>query len=284
MVKKIKFNLIIDNHYVRNLEDLRDNFNIDDILRYYRNDLLKKWLSVRGYNELCERLESISSQNNFETAKELVKIFEIEISANQIEEALYSIKFHQQWQRNINSNANKNSQQQSLINSYCNGYDALLQNMLNNKDNMQLIKIAMGQISKNYLGIFNYHMLSFFDEFLENAPLAIFASLMNPVLRDKLLSSTLIQKKTAEKLIKEQDIIDSHLKTFKGDTKQYWNVIESKGNQFMIVSMIEGNFVRNAGNDEEKLSAKDVNGKFPILDGIDYMSNYSHHEIGYLEV
>lgn len=411
MVKTIKFNLIIDNKYIRNLEDLRDNFNIDDVLRYQRNGLLKKWLNVRGYNEVLRQFESITSQDNFETAKELVKIFEIEINTNQIEEALYSIKYHQQWQRNINSNIQKNIQQQSLINSHCRGYDALLQNMLNNKDDIRLIKIAMGQISKNYLSIFKYHLPSFFDEFVLKAPLVILVSLMNPILKQEFLSSELIERRikrltseivygcpidflqkeyddenldisalptldnnydlnTSQKWINleladefcivieladaenvkvshsyllesdlenkknyfraEQaiykifnglkissdrdanlaysrisesayDYIDdqekkeiilrklfhasgSNLKIRSKDTKEYWDVIESKGKQFMIVGMREGNFVRSAGNDEQKLSAEDVNGKFPILDGIDYMSNNPDHEIGYLEV
>jgi hypothetical protein len=74
-----------------------------------------------------------------------------------------------------------------------------------------------------------------------------------------------------------------YLKTFKGDTQSYWKDIEPKDKKFMIIAMREGNFVRNAGKNGEELSAEDVNGKFPILDGIDYKSNNPDHEIGYLE-
>lgn len=46
MAKTIKFNLICDGHPIRTLEDLRENFSIEDVLEYYGNGLLEKWLRV----------------------------------------------------------------------------------------------------------------------------------------------------------------------------------------------------------------------------------------------
>lgn len=51
MAKTIKFNLICDNKPIRTIEDLQDNFSIEDILKYYENGLLLRWLHVRGYHE-----------------------------------------------------------------------------------------------------------------------------------------------------------------------------------------------------------------------------------------
>ena len=48
--------------------------------------------------------------------------------------------------------------------------------------------------------------------------------------------------------------------------------------------MVNGNFVRNFGKSGEELKVDDVNGKFPILDGIDYKSNSSTHALVYMEV
>ena len=39
MAKTIKFNLICDNTPVRTIEDLQNNFSIEDVLDYYRNGL-----------------------------------------------------------------------------------------------------------------------------------------------------------------------------------------------------------------------------------------------------
>ena len=49
MAKTIKFNLICDGNPVRTIEDLQNNFSIEDVLAYYNNKLLHRWLKVRGY-------------------------------------------------------------------------------------------------------------------------------------------------------------------------------------------------------------------------------------------
>lgn len=60
MAKTIKFNLICDNTPVRTIEDLQNNFSIEDVLDYYRNGLLCRWLKVRGYEEELKKVEEIS--------------------------------------------------------------------------------------------------------------------------------------------------------------------------------------------------------------------------------
>lgn len=51
MAKTIKFNLICDNKPIRKIEDLQNNFSIEDVLAYYNNKLLHRWLEVRDYKE-----------------------------------------------------------------------------------------------------------------------------------------------------------------------------------------------------------------------------------------
>ena len=51
MAKTIKFNLICNDKPIRNIDNLQDNFVIDDIIEYYHNGLLQRWLKVRGYEE-----------------------------------------------------------------------------------------------------------------------------------------------------------------------------------------------------------------------------------------
>lgn len=390
MTKIIKFNLIIDGNPVRDLNGLRENFNVDDILNYYRNGLLIKWLASRGYTEELSNITAISSEDNLDIISEIADIFRVNIETHQAEELLYLFDCRKEWNASLSQLDKCNFQHQDVIKNYCAGYDSLLKGILNDKDNMALIKSSMKQISENYIDVFRYHLPSFCDEFIEKSPLAIFALLINPTLRKLFLDFDLISEKirklipeisyesldssNIEKLkndslfhqgfqgntkgnwrvIQPNDIkclvidltdkdnvmvahhttakikfkrepaigkilnglqfyscdfsdfvkyvpinscIDSeiiirklfhlagsHLKKRNLDTKEYWEDIEPKGKKFMIIGMREGNFVRNAGNQGEILSAEDVNGKFLILDGIDYKSNNSEHEIGYLEV
>ena len=52
----------------------------------------------------------------------------------------------------------------------------------------------------------------------------------------------------------------------------------------MVIRMVNGNFIRNAGVFGEELSFNDVKEKYLILDGIDYKSNNSLHKLFYMEV
>ncbi|MBP5602339.1 MAG: hypothetical protein J6X78_06395 [Treponema sp.] len=76
----------------------------------------------------------------------------------------------------------------------------------------------------------------------------------------------------------------SHIKIFSGKTDQYWKDIEPRGKKFMIISMEEGNKLRNAGVNGEELSADDINKNFIFTNGIDYMSNSDSDRLIYMEV
>ena len=48
--------------------------------------------------------------------------------------------------------------------------------------------------------------------------------------------------------------------------------------------MSSGSYIRNLGFHGEELSSADINGKFPILKGIDYKSNSVNHTLYYIEI
>ena len=78
MAKTIKFNLICDNKKIRTIDDLQDNFCIEDIFDYYENGLLLKWLQVREYNKQAEEVSKIGEKEQEKIIKKLIEIFEIE--------------------------------------------------------------------------------------------------------------------------------------------------------------------------------------------------------------
>lgn len=62
MAKTIKFNLICDGNPVRNLEDLQNNFSIEDVLNYYSNKLYQK-LCEKHTNQVQRIVNSIILRN-----------------------------------------------------------------------------------------------------------------------------------------------------------------------------------------------------------------------------
>ena len=93
MAKTIKFNLICDGHPVRTIEDLQNNFSIEDVLAYYNNQLLHRWLRVRGYEQELEAVSAITSTEPMEVIKELIRIFDVVTDAGKVEESVYMLKY-----------------------------------------------------------------------------------------------------------------------------------------------------------------------------------------------
>ena len=77
MAKTIKFNLICDGKPIRTLDDLRNNFSVEDVLSYFQNGLLKRWLNVKGFSEELKKVSAITSRDEIEIITALIQIFGI---------------------------------------------------------------------------------------------------------------------------------------------------------------------------------------------------------------
>lgn len=87
MVKKIRFPLEMDNDVkVRTIDELRENFNLEKVIKYYLDGKLKTWLQHRNYTEELSQLEDLQyCDNKNEIPSILCKIFNVEQS--------YDLKF-----------------------------------------------------------------------------------------------------------------------------------------------------------------------------------------------
>ena len=78
MSTSFKFNLLVDGQKVRSLEELRKNFNLDDVLEYFFSGKLQKWLSSRDYKHELDQVKDIASSNKLDVSCKLLDIFKIE--------------------------------------------------------------------------------------------------------------------------------------------------------------------------------------------------------------
>ena len=302
MAKTIKFNLICNDYPVRTIEDLKNNFSIEDMLEYYHNGLLNRWLQVRGYNEYFTKVSEIDSIRNIDIITDLIKIFDIESDDSKIRESISILEYIHERKELLKEYKSENYKINNIIRKYHQGYDYIINDIIDNKDDMARIKANIKKIELDYMGIykFDYHQLYYLLQ--KEAPMAIFAILMNDNMRDyyidkensgnfRYLSSGNLSKAINEKIVSlvsnKEDLkkkLGEQLKIFKGDTEAYWKDIEPKGKKIMIIDMEEGNYIRNSGSFGEEISLSKVKGKFLILDGIDYKSNNKYKELLYMEV
>ncbi|GMO43116.1 MAG: hypothetical protein Pg6C_04720 [Treponemataceae bacterium] len=363
MAKTIKFNLILDNKPVRDLDGLRDNFNIEDLLGAYRNGSLKRWLESRDLARETAALDAITG-DDLSAARELCRVFHGDCTTEQLEAAVYPFKFRQKEAEQLRQYKNLKEQKDEVIRAYHEGYVNLLKELEEKGDDYAFVKPGVAELFRRYVGLYRLDAWVFYQRFITAHPLVILAMLANadtrPIIAKKpedifsdlnipALTSLRVRQSDVNAFFKKwekdnnqpgistvsgrsenetlrnrnQQILmlgcsdnpalngtvlnssqleanyypytfvpladittplPNHVKTFAGITEGYWKDIQPQGKQFLIIKMESGNFVRSAGKNGEELKAEDVNGTFPILDGIDYKSNNAGHQLVYMEV
>ena len=184
MSKPIKFNLILDGNQVRSIEQLRDNFVIEDILGYYREGLLERWLQVRGYEYERKKVSEISRKwDDRQIVEKLIDIFQIETDSKVINRSLYSIEYKMKMLSLKEHIYDRGMSLQKNIESYKSGFKALVQDIFNNPKDMPRIKAIIKSIEEDYAWIFLLSYRSFVNLLIDHSPCAMFCLMMNSFTR-----------------------------------------------------------------------------------------------------
>lgn len=305
MAKTIKFNLICDNKPIRTIEDLHNNFSIEDVLAYYNNQLLHRWLEVRDYKEELEKVRAITLDKPVEVVKELIKIFRVISDDKKIEEGVYILEYLEERKELCSIYEKENYKTKSIIEDYETGYWQLVDGIQENPQDVAIIKANISAMVSDYAWILKLNHRNLFYVLKDKSSLAIMCLLMNEHSRKYYLpietkneDETVTYDTESNKdkaamfqcicsMIKTSDFktqLGENLVTFAGVTDDYWKDLEPKGKNYMIINMGSGDFVRSAGLSGGDLSSTDIENKFVIVDGIDYKSNSSSRQLLYMEV
>ena len=179
MTKAIKFNLLLDKHPVRDLEDLRANFNLDDLLTAYHSQVLHRWLEVRGLTAELEQLNAIKSTDELSIASALCELFQENLSEADIKTAVYPFEFRKQQQQRLEGLASQQFNKDAVIEGYHAGYKKLCAKMLEKAGDYPFLKAAVNTLWTDYAQLFSVDFNRFFDEFFEKSPLTLFTMLAN---------------------------------------------------------------------------------------------------------
>lgn len=322
MAKTVKFNLICDGTPIRTVEDLRDNFSIEDVLAYYDSKLLHRWLSVRGYDNLLKKVEEISSEDSMEIIKSLITLFEVEVDVKKVEESVYILQYNKEREELLSIYKKDEFKANSVVDDHQTGYTQLVDRIVDNADDIAVIRAAITEMINNYYWILEKDHRNLFYKLYYKAPMALFVMLTHEETRKLYLPQMVTVTKTKDDGTEEvvetttdvakkyddqemtqlmsvklamcklvcglistaETILKDNLLSFAGVTDGYWKDIETKGKKYMIINMQSGNYVRSAGKAGEELGYSDVLNGFIIIDGIDYKSNNATHKLLYMEV
>ena len=259
MAKTIKFNLICDDKPVRTIEDLQENFSIEDVLKYYQNGLLLRWLEVRGYESEYKKVSDISEIEALEIVKELIKIFDVEADEKKVEEGVYMLQFLEERKELCEAYKQDSFKAQGIIDDYQTGYKQLIEGIIENPNDVARIKANIAELMSGYKWAMDLNHRQLFWELKELSPLAIMCFLMNdearkyylpmPVRRDNASDADEEEKKVniavaavAAALVKKED--DSTAVSY--DTE---NNADKRNMYNAICSMLKsGDFVSRLGD------------------------------------
>jgi hypothetical protein len=179
MAKTIKFNLICDDKPVRTIEDLQENFSIEDVLKYYQNGLLLRWLEVRGYEAEYKKVSEIREIEALEIVKELIKIFDIEADEKKVEEGVYMLQFLEERKELCEAYKQDSFKAQGIIDDYQTGFIQLIDGIIENPNDVARIKANIAELMSGYKWAMDLNHRQLFWELKELSPLAIMCFLMN---------------------------------------------------------------------------------------------------------
>jgi len=333
MAKKIKFNLVIDKQPIRDIEDLRNNFNVEDVLEAFQNGSLERWLDVCGLDTERALLAEVQGDDPAK-AKALCGIFlekgaGTDLIDTEIETAAYSFEFKRKERESLSAYENIAKQEAEVIARYHKGYEILLDLLEGKAEDYAFLKPAIEALVAKYMGLFKLNAADFYNRFIIKAPMVILAVLANAETRriaenvwklqkvyeaiidnsslfgrDKGIvdKSSLPVSDKPDKLVKNHPGLEelksiekpekptytekpAYIKCFAGATDGHFTHLEPAGKRFMIIQMKEGNIVmKRDGLKDDELKAPDVNGKFVILDGVDYCGKNGNDQLIYVEV
>lgn len=206
MAKTIKFNLICDGKPVRTIEDLQENFSIEDVLKYYENGLLLRWLEVRGYETEYKKVSEIKETEALEIVKELIRIFGIEADEKSVEQGVYMLKFLEERKALCEAYKQDGFKTQEIIDDYQAGYKQLVDDMVENPKDVARIKADIAELMSGYRWVMDLTHRRLFWTLREISPLAIMCLLMNDEARKYYLPIPISKVSTANTARKKNEI------------------------------------------------------------------------------
>ena len=189
MAKTIKFNLKCDRVQARTLEDVRENFSVEDMLHYFKNGLLEKWMQVRGFSNELERLRQIKEDSDEGIVKALAKLFDVEVDDDDVGRILSDWKeWTEEKESKRSSERAKELEQpitQKALDEYFADYQKYKNLLCGAGRNIFSIRNALGRIANDYYRIFEIDYSGLFNELLEKSPYALMVLMGYPKLQRK---------------------------------------------------------------------------------------------------
>lgn len=303
----IRFFIDMNGKDIKNIDDLRDNFNATEALKFYKSGVLRRWILSHYGHEEAKKLDAISEESNTSILHGLWTLFNPTGDIREIDNAVHYIQFVEQENANLEKIGKTNKDKAAVINKYHTEYEEIKTSLLDRVDDMRFCREAIKLLGKNYLQLFILDYDAFTKKLFDEAPSNLLLLFSNQEIRGRLVASGNLEilAESVYKILKsklsgyipvpygtygkndtetEEKNITTLFRVSNKYTHETWEDIEpDKEKQFMILRIPDGCFVREASTRREVTSKELLT--FPIVNGVDYKSkDTSDNALVYMEV
>lgn len=181
MAKQIKFNLIVDGHGIRSIDELKENFNINDVMEHYENGTLLRWLEVREYNEYADKIRQIDTLASLEEkANVLFSIFDFSINDKNVKQAIFVLLHTKQREQALKELNIKNEAADKIIENYIACYEKAKDDIKQNINDDQFVQNALSELNNKYSALLKVNRMDFYLQFKNILPYIMVKISENP--------------------------------------------------------------------------------------------------------
>jgi len=203
--KVIKFNLHCNGVSIRTIEELQNNFNIDDVLVYFKTNQLQKWLQNRHYDEYAEKVAKLKpDENDMQNIKKLSEIFGLHIDDSMLKEFELIKQYQEEKFKKLGEYSKLQESRDAVRDDYFKNYTNLLNEIERYPNDKERIKVNIDIIAHEYKGLFDMDYRRVFYRLKDISPLAIMCFLMNENTREYFISNKIPLKPADDKETKDK--------------------------------------------------------------------------------
>ncbi len=199
MSATLKFNLMVDGKEVRTLDELRENFNLDDVLKHFYSGKLQKWLASRDYKHELDQVKGIASSNKLDVICKLLDIFKIEYDKDDLKYFIDETNQYKALDQETAAGNNSEQAQKNCSNIFpirtsklafdCSdnessgsygAYQRLIEEICMHDHKIDLIKQKLNIIVSEHLELYLKDRLNLIAIFISESPYAVLAMIDNP--------------------------------------------------------------------------------------------------------
>lgn len=112
-MKPIKFNLQVDGKIIRSIDELKSNFNIDDVYDLFNKRILQKWLRLQNELTIAEALDQVTMENPKFAIETILTLFGYD--AKEMQTEIYAHLYSQAYRKEVASSILEHKSHSEII-------------------------------------------------------------------------------------------------------------------------------------------------------------------------